>query len=439
VLNIPASDQAEGVIIAILVVALILMWSVRRFQRRRPGLLIGGAFAVALGLRLLAVVAIDATGLGSSLRGGDEVTFLDWAKALAATPLGHGYLPHGIYQLQTVLFALQIKLGFMDVTAIRVTQIGIALLGTMFMCAAVYDLAGARAARLAAWCLAFEPASMFFNSEIHKESLLELSAGLIAFGGVWMWKRLDVRGILICSLGCLIAIETRSYEGWFLACGVALMILHASLRHMRHTQRGLPFIYAIVIAAMVLAPTLYASTGGSNLSRLQASDAANASGVSESGAGAANQANLALEQVDVSTRTGVITSLPTKIRELLLEPYPWQLHDASQMFGALGTLVAYAVMILLIRYAWLSRGSIFGRAGPLLYPLLLSLLAYSVTVGNAGTGFRYRSHLVTLGICALAVLRANVLEKRTGMAASASKQQHSSQPVVHPVTALSFS
>ncbi|MGH2873112.1 MAG: hypothetical protein ACRDL5_11710, partial [Solirubrobacteraceae bacterium] len=127
-------------------------------------------------------------------------------------------------------------------------------------------------------------------------------------------------------------------------------------------------------------------------------------GSTEGGTGAANGANLALESVDISSRSAVITSLPTKIRELLLKPYPWQLHDSSQMFGALGTLVAYAVIILLIRFAWINRGDIFGRAGPLLYPLLFEMVAYSVTVGNAGTGFRYRSHLVTLGICATAVL-----------------------------------
>jgi hypothetical protein len=107
----------------------------------------------------------------------------------------------------------------------------------------------------------------------------------------------------------------------------------------------------------------------------------------------------------------------TKIRELILEPYPWELHDSSQLFGALGTLVAYLILVLLIRYAWISRGEIFGRAGPLLYPLLFELVAYSVTVGNAGTGFRYRSHLVTLGICTMAILRESARERRAPVAA----------------------
>jgi len=434
--TINASDATEGVMIAILVVGVILLWALRHFQRRRPALLIGGAFAAAFGIRLLAIVAIDATGLGASLRGGDETTFLAYAQTLATRGLGSGYLPHGIYQLQTVLFALQIKLGFINVSAMRVTQIGIALLGTMLMTVAVYDLGGAKAARFAAWCLAFEPASMFFNSEIHKESLMELAAGLTAFGGVWVWKRLDVRGILICALGCLIGIETRSYAGWFLVGGVVLLTLHASLRHMRHTARALPFIFAIVVAAMIAGPTLYAATGGQNLKHLQASDTANALGAGEGGTGSAGGSNLALEQVNVSSRGAVITSLPTKIRELVLEPYPWQLHDSSQIFGALGTLVAYLLIVLLIRYAWVSRGSVFGRAGPLLYPLLFQLLAYSLTVGNAGTGFRYRSHLVTLGICALAVLRAHALEdKAPKVVLTTPSQQDFYHPAPRPVTA----
>lgn len=418
--TIPASDPVDGVIIAILFVGVVLQFTLRRLGRGRPGFSIGQAIAVALLVRLLSIAAIDSTGLGASLRGGDEGTFLGWAQLLAAQPLGHGDLPHGIYQLQTVLFALQIKLGFYNVTAIRVTQIGIALLGQVFMITAVYDMVGpgtraaGRASRFAAWFIAFEPANIFFSSEIHKEALMELSAGLIAFGGTWIWKRLDLRGIAICGLGALVGIETRSYAGWFLACGVVALLLHASLRNMRGSLgRAMPIVYGIIVAAFIVGPTLFAATGGKNLKTLQASQTANAAGTGEASiTGGGNGDNLALEQVDFSSRGAIITSLPTKLRDLLLEPYPWQLGDASQMFGAVGTLIAYAVLALLIRYAWISRGRIFGRAGPLLYPFLFSMVCYSLTVGNAGTGFRYRSHLMTLGICALAILRETAREVR---------------------------
>jgi hypothetical protein len=409
--SISATNSTEGVILTVLTVAVVLFFAIMRMGRHRPQFRVGAPVAVSYAVRLFAIVGINTTGLGASLRGGDETTFLDFAQGLAAQPLGHGDLPHGIYQLQTVLFALQMKLGFLSVTSMRVNQVGIAALGMLFMAAAAYDLGGPRAARFAAWVLAFEPSSIFFNSEIHKEPLMELAAGLVAFGGVWFWKRFDVRGILICGLGCLIAIETRGYAGWFMVCGVVLLVLHASLRGMRTSPKTLPLVYAVVVAALIVGPTVLAATGGKNLKRLQASQQANATGAGEGGSTSGNGSNLALEQVDYSSRGAVITSLPKKVADLLLEPYPWQLHDTSQLFGSIGTLYAYVVMVLLIRYSWLSRGTIFGRAGPLIYPLLFELIAYSLTVGNAGTGFRYRSHLVTLAIAALGVLRAQVLRK----------------------------
>lgn len=435
---VTATDPAAGVVIAILFVGVVLIFFVRLLARSRPGFgVVGKALLVAFAIRLLAIVAINATGLGASLRGGDETTFLDLAHVLAAQPLGHGDWPHGLYQLQTVLFALQIKLGFINESGMRVTQAGIALLAYVLMLAATYDLGGPRAARLAAWCLAFEPSSIFFNTEIHKEALMELAAGLCAFGGVWLWRRLDIRGILIVAVGCLIGVETRGYAGWFLACGCVMLILHASLRNMERKGTAVAMIYAVVIAGMIAAPTLLSATSGKNLKTLQASQTANATGAGEGGTGGANGSNLALESVDISSRGAVITSLPKKIQELVLEPYPWQLQDTSQAFGSLGTIVAYLVIGCLVRYMWIMRGDIFGRAGPLLYPLLFSMVAYSVTVGNAGTGFRYRSHLVTLAICAMAILREAARERRTPklLADSDVTEQDLVHPSLQPVTA----
>ena len=131
---------------------------------------------------------------------------------------GQGFRPHGPYQLQTIVFAIQIKLADFGPTALRVTQIGIAMLGIVLILAAVHDLAGPRASRLAAWLLVLEPASIFFNSELHKEPLMELASGLVVFGGTKIWKRLDLNGVILCALGGLIAVETRSHGvGFWLA------------------------------------------------------------------------------------------------------------------------------------------------------------------------------------------------------------------------------
>ena len=83
----------------------------------------------------------------------------------------------------------------------------------------------------------------------------------------------------------------------------------------------------------------------------------------------------------------------------------------NQRFGAIGTLFFYALLLLFIRYAWISRGHVFARAGPVLYTLLFLLVAYSLAAGNAGTGFRYRTHLVTLVVAAVAPARAGAAHR----------------------------
>lgn len=414
-----SAESVEGVAITLLVVGYFLWWLVRRLSRSRAELRIGLPVAVGFGLRLAAIAAIGLTGLQSTLRGGDEETFLTWAANLAHQPFGHGYFPHGTYQLQTVLFALEDKLGFMTVGAMRIVQVGIALTGFILILASVYDLAGSRAARLAAWLIAFEPASIFFNSALHKEPNMELASGLVVFGGTMIWKRLDLRGLLLFALGGFIAVETRSYAGWFLVSAAVVILLHASLRSTDRPLRAMPVIYGIIIAAFLLTPTLLAASSHQNLQALQASQNANTSGTGQTNPGGANSDNLALERVNFSTRGQILSNLPTRISDLVLRPYPWQLHDTSQRFGAIGTLIAYAVFIALLIYGWQSRGQIFPRAGPVLYPMLFMLVAYSLAVGNAGTGFRYRTHLITLAIAAVAILREQALAARASRRAGA--------------------
>ena len=51
-------------------------------------------------------------------------------------------------------------------------------------------------------------------------------------------------------------------------------------------------------------------------------------------------------------------------------------------------------------------------AGPLIYPMIFLIFAYSLSAGNAGTGFRYRTHVVVLAVAVLIALREGVVPKR---------------------------
>ncbi|MFL5864778.1 MAG: hypothetical protein ACJ780_29125 [Solirubrobacteraceae bacterium] len=399
----------EALVLTGLVMGGILAFVIKRMRLRRPALAIGRPIVVGVGLRFVAIAGINSTGVQDQLRGGDESTFLAYAHAIAATPWGRGFLPHGSYQLQTEVFAFQIKLVGLSPTALRVTQIGMAMLGVVLIVAAVHDLAGPRAARFTAWILALEPASIFFNSGLTKEPLMLFASGLVVFGGTKFWRRMDPAGALLVALGGLIAVETRSYAGWFLVSAAVLLTLHAALRRLDRPGRAMPIIYVVVVIVFLAAPTLLSNTSSQRLRTLQQSQNYTTGAQAASNSGAPNGDNLAYESVDLSTRGAVIRNLPIRLFDIVFKPFPWQLQDPSQQLGAVGSVVALGGLLLLFGYAWRSRGQILRLTAPVLYPLLFLLVAYALAAGNAGTGFRYRTHLVVLGVAMLAILREHVL------------------------------
>ena len=401
--------DVECVLLATLLVALCLTRVIAILGRARPEWSVGLPMAVGLVVRLVAAAGVSLTGVGLSLRGGDEVGFVRSAREVATSGFDSGvWIPGEAHRLHEIVFALQIKLADFPEAALRVTQIGISMVGIVLIVAAIHDLAGAHAGRLGAWILALEPASIFFNSFLHREPLLVLASGLIVFGGTKIWAKLELRGVLTVALGCATALATRPYAAWFLATGGLLLIAHASIRGVGVKLRAVPLIYAVAIAIVAATPAVLALTSQDSLKQnLQGSQDANTDPTARRGDAASN--NLGLERVDFSTRSGLVTNLPRRVRDVVLRPYPWQVQNTSQQLGAIGTLVVLLALGLLFRYVRRNWGRVVTLTAPILYPALCLLMAYALSVGNAGTGFRYRTHLVLLGLAALVILREHAL------------------------------
>ena len=208
----------------------------------------------------------------------------------------------------------------------------------------------------------------------------------------------------------MIAIETRAYAGWFLVIAAVFILLHSALRRLDRPLLALPIIYTVLGAAILLTPTLLHITSKGSLAKLQADQTYTTQTQAAANSGGANGDNLALEDVNFSTRGAVLANLPGRMLDLLVRPYPWQLSDISQQLGAVGTLLSLGGIALLLRYAWRARRKLFGLIGPFLYPMFFLLAAYSLSAGNAGTGFRYRSHIVILIAAMLVVVREHVLQ-----------------------------
>ncbi len=381
----------------------------RKLGRSREGLLIAVPLFVAFCLRLLAAVGLDQLSIARNLRGGDELTFLARAKDVAALPLGGpDSLNKLISELHTFIFSLHYRV--FDLTPpslmLRIEMVVFAVLGIALLSAAVYELAGRRAALIAAWLLALEPSNIFFSSLLHKEPLMYFAEGLVAFGGATLWKRGEFKALVPMTAGCLIAIATRPYVGWFLTAAAAAVVLHASLTRQRGLRSfALTTIMVLLIGAFI--PVVWQQSSHKKLEELQQSQNANAADTS---------ANLSLERVDYSTRRKLIVNLPQRISDVIFRPYVWQTQNASQQLGALGTLAVLAALALLAAAIARNRRTIMQQAAPLVYPALFMLVAYSISAGNAGTAYRYRTHLVGFAVCLIVVLWAHRRQEQESQA-----------------------
>jgi hypothetical protein len=413
--------DVECVLVALLVggfgVALLLRW----LRRLQPDLRIGRAMAVAFGIRVFAAMLVSSTALAQQLRGGDELTFIGKARSLANWDLVSTGSVDGLTKsLHVFVFSLNYRIfDLVPDMMLRVEVITFAVMGAALLAAAVHELAGRRAGLITAWILALEPANIFFSGILHKEPFMLLAEGMVAFGGAVLWKRGNFFALVPMVLGCLIATATRPYVGWFLAFGAAAIALHAGLR-LKSPAVSFALITIVLGLGVAFYPAVWNASSHKNLKDLQSSQDANATDTS---------ANLSLERVDYSTRGKIIVNLPKRVLDIATKPYPWQLGNASQQLGLLGTVALSVGFLALLGALWRDGRAIMKRAGPLIYPAAFLLVAYSLSAGNAGTAFRYRTHLVAFLLAVVCTLR----ETRSSAATvTVARERGTLQPVSVP-------
>ncbi|MGI8559583.1 MAG: glycosyltransferase family 39 protein [Solirubrobacteraceae bacterium] len=385
--------QTEGFLFVLAAAAWVLWWLLGRLRRRRPDLRITGSIASAMVIRIVAAGAVSLLPNSRGLRGIDELTFLANAQQIRASPLLSILLGHSISPLHQWLFAVQQRLFDASDLTLRLTQITLSVIGLTLVATAVYDLAGARAARLAAWLLALEPTGVFYSSFLHKEPLITLAMGLVAYGGASMWGRRSMGAVAVMGAGCTVATLARPYAGWFLIGASIAITLHATLRHQRGRRAALSAAAIVGVVLAVIPIGLQAAPA--QLQRLKDSQDANTADAT---------ANLRYSKVDYSSPAAIARNLPGRVGDFLLRPYPWELKNTNQQLGAIGGLVGVVTLTLFAFSVLWHRRRTMSRAGPLIYVTAFLVVAYAAIAGNAGTAFRLRENVTAMLICAVCAL-----------------------------------
>jgi hypothetical protein len=400
--------QLETELIAFAAGVMLIWLVLRHLRKMMPGIAIARAIWIAFAVRVVAALLLNQTPIASQLRGGDEGTFLYQAQSLARWDfISHGTFNGLIKEFHVLWFSLNYRLfDPLSQMTLRIEIIAIAVTGLALLAAAVHELAGRKAAVITAWILAFEPTGVFFSGILHKEPFMMLAEGSVAYGGARLWKRGQLSALIPMVFGCLLATATRPYAGWFLSAAAAAVALHAGLKRRSSPARSFVLIALVIGLAVAFFPAVWNASSKESLQQLQSSQDFNAHGV---------EANLSLERVDYSTRDKIVTNLPQRILDITTKPYPWQLGNTSQRLGLLGTTFLFVGLIFLLGAMLTNGKEIMRRAGPLVYPALFLLIAYSLSAGNAGTAFRYRTHLVAFLVAVLVVLRSARQERRAAV------------------------
>lgn len=98
-------------------------------------------------------------------------------------------------------------------------------------------------------------------------------------------------------------------------------------------------------------------------------------------------------ELDVSTTTGALLTLPVGFTYLILAPFPWQATNIRQAITIPDVLVWWALIPFAVSGLIYTFKNKLRPAIPILIFTVLLTVAYSITQGNVGTAYRQRTQI----------------------------------------------
>lgn len=116
--------------------------------------------------------------------------------------------------------------------------------------------------------------------------------------------------------------------------------------------------------------------------------------------------------VDVSSTSGAISTIPMGVLYLLFAPFPWQITSLRQSITLPEMVVWWASFPMLVLGLWFAIKYRLRMISPILIFTVMLTLAYSVFQGNVGTAYRQRAQLLVFYFIFVAVGLVLMKEKR---------------------------
>jgi hypothetical protein len=263
-----------------------------------------------------------------------------------------------------------------------------------------------RVARIAGIAVAFYPSLVLWSAQGLKDGPIVFCLALAILATLKLGEKLTAKYIVVLlgALICLIAL--RFYVFYMIASAIAGAFI-IGMQQVSATSfvRQFSAVILLGLALTYVGVTRSASVQFErygNLEVLQRSrkDLARSA---ESGFG---------RDVDVSTTSGALTTIPMGVLYLLFAPFPWQITSLRQSITLPEMVIWWASFPLLVLGFWFAIKYRLRMISPILIFTVMLTLAYSVFQGNVGTAYRQRAQLLVFYFIFVAVGYVLIKEKR---------------------------
>ncbi|MGH9929967.1 MAG: glycosyltransferase family 39 protein [Pyrinomonadaceae bacterium] len=282
---------------------------------------------------------------------------------------------------------------------------GAATAVVIYLCAQ-HVFQNSRVARLAGIAVAFYPSLVLWSAQGLKDGPIVLCLAVAILATLKLGEKLSLRYIVVLVLALLSLLALRFYVFYMISAAIAGAFV-IGMQQVTATSFARQFT-AIILLGVTLtyigvtrsATAQFERYGNLELLQRSRKDQARSA---ESGFG---------RDVDVSSTSGAISTIPIGVVYLLFAPFPWQITSLRQSITLPEMVIWWASFPLLVLGLWFAIKYRLRIISPILIFTVMLTLAYSVFQGNVGTAYRQRAQLLVFYFIFVAVGFVLMKEKR---------------------------
>ncbi|HEV7682690.1 MAG TPA: glycosyltransferase family 39 protein, partial [Pyrinomonadaceae bacterium] len=381
-----AFDAAKAVLLC---TALATIAGFYAYKRDVDGTFLLRLFVAGLICRIAIGLAIFAF-RGQDFFGGDAITYdffgnaqmLGWAGDKYYASIANQFVRSGEGSGWGMVYLVAAVYGIVGRNMLAIQMMnavfGAATAVVIYLCA-FQVFKNSRVARIAGIAVAFYPSLVLWSAQGLKDGPTVLCLAVAILATLKLGEKLTIKYIVVLLVALLSIIALRFYVFYMIAVAITGAFV-IGMQQVTATSFARQFT-AVVLLGVALtyigvtrSATAQFERYGS-LERLQRSRQDQAAR-GDSGFG---------RDVDVSTTSGAISTIPMGVVYLLFAPFPWQITSLRQSITLPEMIIWWASFPLLVLGLWFTIKYRLRLASPILIFTFMLTLAYSVFQGNVGT------------------------------------------------------